>query len=179
MVNFLRKEGSRSDRAASYSVEIANSHGIRQEDIANLFGISQPALSQAIQRHTPGKAPRRGRPPYLENDQSNELFNWVTQRIHQSNSPTIQQIREKASELKGTFTGSVQKLPCRKWVKKWMKMNELITRLGKTVPRATVYINPMHIKSFLDKYDTWLTENGDNGHYIWNFDETGVHIQYT
>jgi len=172
IVSYIRRGGSRSANAAAYFVDHASEDGMTQKSLAKAFRISQPTLSEAIKRHRTGPRLRQGRPPYLNNDQSEALHEWINFRLSEMNAPTRKEIQLRAAELRGAG----QRLPCIRWVKNWMNQNGFILRIGKIVPRSTVYIDPVQIQAFIAKYSSWIYKNGDTPNHIWNFDETRVSI---
>lgn len=145
-----------------------------QRTVANLFEISQSAVSQALKLNLSPERKRRGRPKYLDDKQQALLYNWIEQRINGFNSPSVNEIRIESERIKRVTNRNFSGLPSKRWVKRWLQDNGLVLYRAVAVNRTSLYINPTHVRMFLDKYSSWIEQNGNNPHFIWNFDETGI-----
>jgi len=176
LVNYLRGHDCASARAAAYYDEIGRDGGITQTKVAEIFEISQPALSKALKRRNAGPAKPRGPPNYLDLIQQDSLNEWIRLKLADLNAPSINEIRLQAWEITRRSGDPKPKIPSRRWVKIWMKQRGFVLARAKIRTHTSLYINPEQVSMFLKNYTVWLENNGNDPNRIWNFDETGVAI---
>jgi len=176
MVIYLRGEGYASARAAAYFSEIGKSAGVTQRAVSEVFQISEPALSKALKRYAQGVMMPVGRPKYLSDFQSEVLYQWVNSKVVKLNAATVDEVQQKALQLKLDGGAIDADIPSRKWIQLWLKRNDLVLRNAIVAPRSAFYINPEQVRRFIHNYSTWMEINGLDPNRIWNFDESGVVI---
>jgi len=176
LVVFLRGRGSASVRAAAYFVEIAKSAGCTQKSVADVFNISQPALSLAIKRHIAGNMKPARRPRFLNDEESEVLYQMIHLKVVNLDAPTVKEVQNLALEVKCRSGCDHANIPSYRWVKIWMKMMNLVLRNAIVGPHSSFFIDPEQVRRFLFNYSSWIQINGEDPNMIWNFDESGVVI---
>ena len=120
--------GSPSARASDVYTQFAKQEGMTQESITKIFNITQSAISHA-QLSSPEEERRsRGRPRYLDDGEAQSLFSWAKRMILNYRAPSVDEIRKQALSIKRILNADFRDLPSKRWVKRWIKGNELVLK---------------------------------------------------